>query len=128
VNKRHLVFLAGVLLAGCMKAPLATGTLRGHVSIGPLAPVVREGETEPTPAPEVYAARQIVIFKADGKREVARADIDAQGNYEVALQVGTYVVDINHTGIDFAENLPMEMVIAADEITVLNVDIDTGIR
>jgi hypothetical protein len=38
------------------------------------------------------------------------------------------VVDINHTGIDFAENLPMAVVIAADGITVLNVDIDTGIR
>lgn len=128
MNKLLPVFLISMLVTACVQTPQATGTLRGHVTIGPLVPVLREGEPEPTPAPEVYAARQIVIYKANGKTEVARADIDAQGNYEISLPVGTYVVDINHTGIDHAAGLPLEVVILTNEITVLDIDIDTGIR
>jgi hypothetical protein len=128
VNRRLPFFLAVILLAACTPAPQAAGTLRGHVTIGPLAPVVREGEPEPTPAPQVYAARHIVIYKTNGETEVARAGIDAQGNYEITLPAGIYVVDIDHTGIDHAANLPHEVVILADEVTVLDIDIDTGIR
>ena len=98
------------------------------MTIGPLVPVVREGEPEPTPAPEVYAIRQMVIFAADGQTEVTRVQIDAQGNYRVELPVGTYVVDINHAGIDMAKELPKTVEIAAGETTRLDVEIDTGIR
>jgi hypothetical protein len=128
MNKLLQIFSIGIWLAACTTAPSQSGTLRGHVTIGPLVPVVREGEPEPTPAPEVYAARHIVIYKANGKTEVAHADIDAQGNYEIALPVGTYVVDINHLGVDHAAGLPQEIQIIADGVTVLDVDIDTGIR
>jgi hypothetical protein len=83
------IFLVGLFISACAPAPKSLGVLRGHVTIGPLVPVLREGEPEPTPAPEVYAARQIVIYKANGKTEVARAEIDAQGNYEISLPVGT---------------------------------------
>lgn len=129
--KRILIFLIiGGVLSACTPTPqtLATGTLRGHVTIGPLVPVLREGEPDPTPAPEVYAARQIVIYKSDGKTEVARAEIDSHGNYEVSLPVGIYVVDINREGIDHAAGLPQEVEIKEGEVTVLDVDIDTGIR
>jgi hypothetical protein len=129
--KRILIFLIiGGLLSACTSTlqTQATGILRGHVTIGPLVPVLREGELEPTPAPEVYAARQIVIYKSDGKTEVVRAEIDAQGNYEVSLPVGVYVVDINRGGIDSASGLPKEVEIKKGEVTVLDVDIDTGIR
>lgn len=122
------ILLVGLIAVACMPIPQATGTLRGHVTIGPLVPVVQVGVPDPTPAPEVYAARQIVIFKTNGKTEVARANIDAQGNYEIDLPVGTYVVDINRIGVDHATGLPTEVDILADQITVLDVDIDTGIR
>jgi hypothetical protein len=122
------VLLVAVLVAACTPIPKATGTLRGHVTIGPLVPVHREGEPDPTPAPEVYAARQIVIYKINGKTEVARTNIDAQGNYEIELSVGTYVVDINRIGIDSAAGLPTEVDIFENQITILDMDIDTGIR
>jgi len=124
----RFLLLLGVFLAACTAALQETGTLRGHVTIGPLVPVLREGEPEPTPDPEVYAARQIVIYKTNGKTEVARAEINAQGNYEISLPVGTYIVDINRIGIDHAAVLPDEVVIQASQVTILNVDIDTGIR
>ena len=102
--------------------------LQGHVTIGPLVPVVREGEPEPTPAPEVYASRQIVIYAEDGQTEVTRVQIDGKGNFRVELAVGAYVVDINHAGIDMAKELPKTVQIAAGQTTHLDVEIDTGIR
>ena len=133
-GNRRLHLRAGFVLAavalstlGCSLGPKATGTLEGHVSIGPLVPVLREGEPEPTPAPEVYASRQIVVFSSGG-REITRVEIDGQGNYRVALPAGSYLVDINHAGIDSAAGLPAEVEIMAGQTTQLDVDIDTGIR
>jgi hypothetical protein len=120
------VAVAGV--AACSATARPTGTLEGHVTIGPLVPVVRQGEPEPTPAPEVYAARQIVVLTRDGQTEVARAQVDAEGDYRVALPPGTYVVDINHAGIDRAADLPKTVQISAGQVTRLDIDIDTGIR
>jgi len=132
---RRLHLAAGVALAavalltlGCSLGPKATGVLEGHVSIGPLVPVVREGEPEPTAAPEVYAGRQIVVFSSGGRREITRVEIDGQGDYRVALPAGSYLVDINHAGIDSAAGLPAEVQILPGQTTRLDVDIDTGIR
>lgn len=116
------------VLAACASAPQEAGILEGHVTIGPLMPVVQQGVPEPTPAPEVYAARQIVILSGDGKRELERVQIGADGNYRVELAAGTYQVDINHAGIDSSKDLPRRVEILADETTRLDVEIDTGIR
>lgn len=131
--KHHLVYLAFFILGAsslfaCTQGPQEFGVLEGHVTIGPLVPVLREGEEEPTPAPEVYAAREVVIFEEDGKREFIRLKIDAKGNYRAELPVGTYVVDINRIGIDSAAGLPKQVEITPQGITRLDIDIDTGIR
>lgn len=128
------LFWVGLLLAtllaiaACGQQPVESGTLEGHVSIGPLAPALREGELPPTPSAEVYAARQIVIYEANGRSESTRLEIDAAGNYRVELPVGTYVVDINRIGIDSADGLPKEIEITANTTVRLDIDIDTGIR
>ena len=62
--------------------------LKGKVSIGPLVPVVREGEEAPTPAPEVYSAREIVVYKKNGVTEYTRLGIDSTGRYQAELPVG----------------------------------------
>lgn len=102
--------------------------LEGHVTVGPLSPVVEAGVPEPAPAPEVYAERKIVIYAVDGQQEVTRVDIDGSGNYRVTLPVGVYMVDINHLGIDLAKGLPQQVEIKSQQTTRLDVDIDTGIR
>jgi hypothetical protein len=130
---RYLLYLSLLTLAfpsltACAPKPQAYGFLEGHVTIGPLVPVVREGEMEPTPAPEVYAAREVVVYQRDGKTEVARLKLDANGNYQALLPVGIYVVDINHVGMDSASGLPKEIEIIDRGVTRLDIDIDTGIR
>lgn len=103
------------------------GFLEGHVNIGPLSPVQRAGETPVVP-PEAYAARQIVVYKEDGKTKVVQPKIDDRGNYRVTLAPGVYVVDMARTGIDRAAGLPAKITIESDKTTVVDISIDTGIR
>jgi len=120
-----LFFVLAVGLAGCKKEE---GWLTGRVTIGPLAPVAQAGVPEPTPDPAVYAARQVVVFNAKSGAEVLRTGIDTSGQYRVALPAGSYVVDINHAGIDTASGLPLTVEVRANEETRVDIAIDTGIR
>ncbi len=91
-------------------------------------PVVQEGEKEPTPAPEVYSSRTIVVFQKKGSTEYIQIQIGPEGKYRAQLPVGIYTVDINHLGIDTAQGLPKQVEIKANTVTVLDIEIDTGIR
>ena len=123
-----LLLFVVLIMAACSQSPQMLGILEGHVTIGPLVPVLREGESKPTPAPEVYAAREIGVFEENGKTEFIRLGIDAEGNYRTELPVGIYVVDINHIGIDSAADLPKKIVITDQGLIRVDIDIDTGIR
>jgi hypothetical protein len=123
-----IMTLGALSLFACTQNSHEFGIIEGHVTIGPLVPVIREGEVEPTPAPEVYAAREIVVFMGDGETEFTRLKIDANGNYRAELPVGMYVVDINRIGIDTATDLPTEIEITTKGVARLDIDIDTGIR
>jgi hypothetical protein len=122
-----LVFAVWVISA-CSTAPQDFGTIQGHVSVSPLAPVTRQGEPEPTVNPVFYQDRQIIIYKPDGKTEFRRLKIDGSGNYQASLAVGRYVIDIKRSGIETAKELPKEIQISKDAITQLDIDLDTGIR
>ena len=123
-----LLLVLLISCTACALGPKEYGVLEGQVSIGPLVPAVQVGEPVPTPAPEVYAAREIVVYKQNGKTELTRLEIDNYGHYQAELPVGVYVIDINRLGIDSADNLPMEITIKANSTTRLDIDIDTGIR
>lgn len=106
----------------------AMGVLAGQVTIGPLTPVEIQGWPTPTPPPEIYAGRKILIFAEDGQTEISQVSIEPDGTYRVELPAGTYVVDINRLGIDRAAGLPQTVQIDSGGVTRLDVDIDTGIR
>lgn len=126
--QRYLPLFLLLLVVACMPQLVEPGTLQGHVNIGPLTPVERVGVPPPTVPPEAYAARKIVIYYADGKKEVTRMSPDAQGNYKVTLAPGTYVVDLARTGIDHAQGLPKTVAIESGKTMSLDISIDTGIR
>ncbi len=126
------LLLAASLLPACQPGGAETVLLQGAVTIGPISPVVRPGETTPVP-PEVFSSRHLVIMDETGKhlvREVYFTQIDsgATGYYTAQIAPGTYVIDINHAGMDRADGLPVQINAAADETITIDVNIDTGIR
>ncbi len=123
-----LLLVLLISCTACGLGPKEYGVLEGQVTIGPLVPAVQVGDSDPSPAPEVYAAREIVVFKANGVTDFTRLQIDSNGRFKAQLPVGTYVVDINRIGIDSTENFPLEITIKANQTTALSINIDTGIR
>ena len=105
---------------------VATGTLSGNVTIGPLCPV-EPCTVTPERLASAYAARTIVVSGKGGK-VIAEVVPDPQTGYSVELQPGTYSVDIRHTGIDWSQDLPETVTIRAGETVRLDIWIDTGIR
>jgi hypothetical protein len=104
------------------------GVLSGQVTIGPLSPVVRPGDTPQPVPPEVYAARQVMVYNARGNKLVRAVSLGTDGGYRTALRAGVYTVDINYDGIDHSPDVPRQVEITAGETFRLDIDIDTGIR
>lgn len=128
--KRFLITLFVLIAAGCTQISGNSGTIIGQVTIGPLQPVQRVGDIEPTPSPEMYAAWQIVVYTEDLRREIARTEITSDGLYQIDLPVSSYAVTAepvrNNGGPGGSEVYFVE--VTKDEVLVLNLDIDTGIR
>ena len=127
-----LVLAGSLLLISCQPGGPETVLLQGAVTIGPISPVERPGENPPVP-PEVFESRYLIIYDESGQklvREVYFTQIGngATGYYTAQIAPGTYVVDINHLGMDRAEGLPMKITASADETVTIDVNIDTGIR
>jgi len=107
---------------------LEIGFLEGKVTIGPLCPV----ETDPPdpacqPTQETYNNWPIVVWTADKRTKIATIKPDLHGNYKIDLPEGTYLIDLDKQHM-FGKNLPVFIDIKSNEIIILNIDIDTGIR
>ena len=130
--KRALLILIAVL-AACQGNPTdpfdelrkATGRLSGLVTIYPTCPV----EPCPTPAPpDVYRQRKILVYDAARTRLLHTVDLDSRGFYLIDLVAGNYVVDINRIGIDRSADVPKTITIKANNVTRLDITIDSGLR
>ena len=97
------------------------------VTIGPISPVEQPGDKPPVP-PEVYEARKVMIYESSGNKLIREVDLGQEGYYSTTLKPGTYIVDINHAGIDSSPDVPRKIEISSGETVELDIDIDTGIR
>jgi hypothetical protein len=128
-----LLILAGsVWLVSCETHVSGTALLQGAVTIGPITPVEQPGQC-PTVSPETFASRKIMIFNESGDKILIEVSIiqigqTAIGYYTVLLAPGTYTIDINHLGIDSADNLPQKVILSAGKTVIVDINIDTGIR
>ena len=116
-----------LLIGGCSNPDQDPGILEGEVTIGPIVPVERPGQTYEVPC-EVYEARKIMVYDCNHDKVIKQVDIDCNGHYTVELEAGVYVVDINRIGIDSSSEVPTKVEIAPGEIFRLDIGIDTGIR
>ena len=127
-----LALMGSLLAVSCQPGGAESVLMQGAVTIGPVFPVEIPGDTRPVP-PEVFSSRKLIIYDESGKnlvREVYFTQIGqgATGYYTAQIAPGTYTVDINHAGMDRADNLPQKISVSADETVTIDVNIDTGIR
>jgi hypothetical protein len=121
-----------LLVGSCQPGGSESVLLQGAVTIGPISPVERPGESPPVP-PEVFVSRYLIIYDESGEklvREVYFTQIGqgATGYYTAQIAPGTYTIDINRAGMDWADNMPVKITVSADETVTIDVNIDTGVR
>jgi hypothetical protein len=127
-----LIFLGGLILAsGCdRKKSLDPGFLEGIISIGPICPV----ETIPPdpacqPTAQTYKAYPVSVYTSDGKSKIALLQPSLDGSFSSELPPGNYLVVLEKAQNSIGgSNLPAEVSITSQDKTLLNINIDTGIR
>src|SRR5258708_2118728 len=72
----------------------ATGTLQGHVNIGPNCPVERPGQPC-APSQDAYDLTQIIVYTSDRSKIVTKANLDGKGDYSTDIPAGVYYVTYN---------------------------------
>ncbi len=127
-----IVFLTAILfISGCDKRIAQDpGYLEGVISIGPICPVERvPPDPACLPTAETYKAYPVSVYSSDGKRKIVQLNPSLDGSFSTDLPPGNYLVVLekpqNYIG---GSNLPVEVSISAQDKTLLNINIDTGIR
>jgi hypothetical protein len=118
------------IISGCVDTiSTGTGLLEGKISIGPICPV----ETVPPspeclPNAETYKAYPVGVWTDDGKRRVALIMPALDGSYSIGLVPGQYLIKLDKDYGIGRSNLPVKVEISTIKNTILNINIDTGIR
>ncbi len=126
-----ILFIGLHFISGCQKqVNLDDGILQGKISIGPICPVERiPPDPGCLPTAETYKAYPVSVWTSNGKRKIAQIDPALDGSFKIELKPGKYMVilerEYNRIG---SSNLPVEVLIFSNNKTLLNIDIDTGIR
>jgi hypothetical protein len=121
-----LALTLAIVLVACGGAdPSASDSgIRGTAHVGPQCPVVQAG----SPCPDAPFDGEIQVSTPEGE-EVATTSTDTNGSFEVALDPGTYVVNIvtqNPGGPPFAE--PVTVEVDPGAFTSVDLAVDSGIR
>jgi hypothetical protein len=125
-----LWFLILIFVMGCDKPKENTGYLSGVISIGPICPVEKiPPDPGCLPTAETYKAYPVTVYSSDGKNQITQLHPSLDGSYTSEIPAGRYLVVLekpqNNIG---GSNLPASVSINSKDTTLLNVNIDTGIR
>jgi hypothetical protein len=127
-----IVFFIGLILfSSCNKlTSRETGFLEGKITIGPICPVEKiPPDPGCLPTAETYKAYPVSVWTSDGTKKIVEISPSLDGSFSTELMPGTYLVvlekDQNKPG---GSNLPVKVSIISKNATLLNIDIDTGIR
>jgi hypothetical protein len=131
INLIIVLLFSLFFVSGCDKQfAKETGFLEGKISIGPLCPVEHD-PPDPwcLPTAETYKAYPVIIWTSNGRRKITQLSPSLDGSYNLELDPGNYLV-ILETGQSKigSSNLPTEVEIISQNKTILDIDIDTGIR
>ena len=122
-----------LILLFAVPACIPTGTVsqgfvEGHLSVGPLSPVELVDAPPPFIPPEIYEQYPLVILSGDGRTEINRFTAGADGNYHIALPVGSYILDAAGRAPKRIRAIPQPFTIEPNRTVRVDMSIDTGIR
>jgi hypothetical protein len=127
-----IVFFTTIFfISGCNKRMTPEpGYLEGIITIGPICPVEKvPPDPGCLPTAETYNAYPVSVFSSDGRRKILQLNPSLDGSFITELAPGNYLVVLekaqNYIG---GSNLPVEVSISTQDKTLLNINIDTGIR
>jgi hypothetical protein len=124
------IFLLILYGSGCTKLSEENGYLEGVITIGPICPVEKiPPDPGCLPTAETYKAYPVSVFTSDGKRKIAQLNPSLDGTFSSKLPPGNYLIVLETAKNSIGgSNLPASVSISSGEKTLLNIDIDTGIR
>lgn len=117
-------FLLFIILTGCSytSTPALASGVEGHVTIGPICPVVQINN----PCPDKPYQATLTILDARGKK-ILKFQTDANGYFHVALAAGDYVMHPESPNV--MPHAPgQSFTVMADKFTRLDITYDSGIR
>ena len=121
-----LQFITGVLillLATCSAEPASTTSgVEGQVFIGPVCPVVQEGQECPD---QPYQAT-LTVNNSNG-REIVKVQTDAQGRFKIPLEPGEYILHPESPNVMPYAN-EQTFTVVSGKFTQITVNYDSGIR
>ena len=108
------------------------GTLSATVGIGPTQPVCMANSTF-GPASSQYSSIQMIITSSSGQNNTLSTQwlsngCEAIGTAQASLGAGTYSLSLSSCTFMGCNTLPKTLTITANQITNVDVSIDTGIR
>jgi len=128
---KQLIFVCAVLVLAdtALSNPARRGFVEGHLTIVSRSEVeLADGRPAHVTA-ETYAEYPLIVLSHDGKKEIARVTADANGNYHLAMAPGDYIMDVQgRTPKGHVRAKPQRFTVASNQITRVDMDIDTGVR
>jgi hypothetical protein len=124
-------FTALMFISSCEKqTSWETGFLEGKITIGPICPVEKiPPDPGCLPTAETYKAYPVSVWTSNGTKKIVQISPSLDGSFSTELEPGAYLIvlekDQNRPG---GSNLPVRVTIVSKNTTLLNIDIDTGIR
>ena len=128
-NHRFILFVTAALLIILTTVFLynsgQTGIIEGKVTIGPFSPV--EPSSGPIFPPDTYSSRAVIL--STWLRKQIYIPLNEDGTFRAEVNVGSYQATVSDcVCLGCESSLPVSVRIKFGETTVLNIDIDTGIR
>ena len=127
-----IIFIAGIILfSGCNnKKNLKPGILDGIISIGPLCPIEKiPPDPACLPTAETFKAYPVGVYTPNGGSKILQLMPAIDGSFSSELPPGDYIVKLISTQNNIGgSNLPVEISITSQEKTIIDINIDTGIR
>ena len=121
-----LQFVTGVLillLATCSAEPASTTSgVEGQVFIGPVCPVVQEGQECPD---KPYQAT-LVVNNSNG-REIVKVQTDTEGRFKILLEPGEYILHPESPNV-MPYAAEQTFTVVSGKFTQITVNYDSGIR